>query len=58
MRVLLDTNVLGAAFATRGLRADVLRTVLAEHAFLVPDTVISERFCCRASVGDRQMLID
>ena len=31
VRVFLDTNVLVAAFATRGLCADVVRTVLAEH---------------------------
>jgi putative PIN family toxin of toxin-antitoxin system len=31
-----------AAFATRGLCADVLRTVLAEHALLLSDTVIDE----------------
>jgi uncharacterized protein len=42
VRVFLDTNVLVAAFATRGLCADVLRTVLAEHELLLSDTVISE----------------
>ena len=31
MRVFLDTNVLVSAFATRGLCADVLRHVLADH---------------------------
>ena len=31
-----------AAFATRGLCADVLRTVLAQHALLRSDTVIEE----------------
>lgn len=31
-----------AAFATRGLCADVLRTVLAEHALLLSSTVIEE----------------
>ena len=31
MRVFLDTNVQVSAFATRGLCADVLRLVLAEH---------------------------
>ena len=42
MRVFLDTNVLVAAFATRGLCADVLRTVLAEHELLLSSTVIEE----------------
>lgn len=42
MRVFLDTNVLVAAFATRGLCADVLRTVLAEHALCLSSTVIEE----------------
>ncbi len=42
MRVFLDTNVLVAAFATRGLCADVLRHVLAEHELLLSDQVLSE----------------
>jgi len=42
VRVFLDTNVLVAAFATRGLCADVVRTVLAEHELVVSDTVIEE----------------
>ena len=42
MRVFLDTNVLVAAFATRGLCADVVRTVLAEHELVVSDTVLEE----------------
>ena len=42
MRVFLDTNVLVAAFATRGLCADVLRTVLAEHELVLSGTVIQE----------------
>jgi len=42
VRVFLDTNVLVAAFATRGLCADVLRTVLAEHELLLSTTVIEE----------------
>jgi putative PIN family toxin of toxin-antitoxin system len=40
VRVVLDTNVLVAAFATRGLCADVLRTVLAEHELFLATTVI------------------
>ena len=42
MRVFLDTSVLVAAFATRGLCADVLRTVLAEHQLIVGETVLTE----------------
>ncbi len=42
MRVCLDTNVLVAAVATRGLAADVVRLVLAEHDFLVPEVVLLE----------------
>ena len=42
MRVFLDTNVLVAAFATRGLCADVLRVVLTEHDLLVGEKVLIE----------------
>jgi uncharacterized protein len=42
VRVFLDTSVLVAAFATRGLCADVLRTVLAEHELIVGETVLTE----------------
>lgn len=42
MRVLLDTNVLVAAFATRGLCEDVLRTVLSEHSLLASDMILGE----------------
>jgi putative PIN family toxin of toxin-antitoxin system len=42
MKVFLDTNVLVAAFATRGLCEDVLRTVLSEHELVVADAVLSE----------------
>lgn len=42
MRVFLDTNVLVAAFATRGLCADVLRTVLAEHELVLSVTLVQE----------------
>lgn len=40
MRVFLDTNVLVRAFATRGLCADVLRVILAEHELLLSDLVL------------------
>ncbi|MEX2285226.1 MAG: putative toxin-antitoxin system toxin component, PIN family [Gemmatimonadota bacterium] len=42
MRVCLDTNVLIAAFATRGLCSDVLRTVLTEHELVLGDVIITE----------------
>jgi uncharacterized protein len=42
VRVFLDTNVLVAAFATRGLCSDVVRTVLAEHELVLSSTVIEE----------------
>lgn len=42
MRVLLDTNVAASAFGTRGLCADVLRLVLAEHELVTSEVVIEE----------------
>ncbi len=42
MRVFLDTNVVVSAFATRGLCADVLRHVMAEHELLVGEVVLEE----------------
>ena len=42
MRVLLDTNVLVAAFATRGLCADVVRHVLTEHTLVLGEVVLVE----------------
>jgi putative PIN family toxin of toxin-antitoxin system len=42
VRVCLDTNVLVAAFATRGLCADVFRTVLAEHDLVVGEVILVE----------------
>jgi len=42
VRVCLDTNVLVAAFATRGLCADVLRTVLAEHELVIGEVILGE----------------
>jgi putative PIN family toxin of toxin-antitoxin system len=42
LKVFLDTNVLVAAFATRGLCADVLRTVLAEHELILSELVVRE----------------
>lgn len=42
MRVFLDTNVLVSAFASRGLCADLLELVLAEHDLLVGRSVLRE----------------
>lgn len=42
MRVFLDTNVLVSAFATRGLCADLLQHILAEHELIVGEVVIKE----------------
>jgi putative PIN family toxin of toxin-antitoxin system len=40
--VFLDTNVLVAAFATRGLCADVFRLTLAAHEMVVSEQVMTE----------------
>lgn len=50
MRVFLDTNVLVAAFATRGLCADVMRVVLAEHQLITGEVALSE---LRKALGRR-----
>jgi len=42
MRVLLDTNVLVSAMATRGLCADVLRAVTAGHELLLSAPLTAE----------------
>jgi putative PIN family toxin of toxin-antitoxin system len=42
VRVFLDTNVLVAAFATRGLCTDVMRVVLAEHQLITGEVVFDE----------------
>ena len=42
MKVFLDTNVLQAAFATRGLCADLLVHVLLEHELIVGEVVLTE----------------
>lgn len=42
MRVFLDTNVLAGGFSTRGLSADVVRLLLAEHEFLTGEVVLEE----------------
>ena len=42
MRVLLDTNVLVSAVATRGLCADVLREILVSHQLVISTPLIAE----------------
>lgn len=42
MRIVLDTNVLVAAFATHGLCHLVLEAVLAGHEMIVGNTILSE----------------
>ncbi len=42
MRVALDTNVLVAAVATRGLCADVVNLILAEHELILGEAVLAE----------------
>ena len=42
MRILLDTNVLVAAFATRGFCFDLLHLVLAEHRLIASEAVLNE----------------
>ena len=42
MRVFLDTNVIASATATRGLCADVLRTVIEFHDLVVSEHLIGE----------------
>lgn len=42
MRIFLDTNVIVSAVATRGLCADILHVVVAEHDLLVGTTVLNE----------------
>jgi uncharacterized protein len=42
VKVYLDTNVLIAAFATRGLCADLLRLVLPEHQLVIGEAGLTE----------------
>ncbi len=52
MRVFLDTNVLVAAVATRGLCADVFRTVLVSHELVSSQQVLDEvRRVLRVKLG-------
>jgi len=52
VRVFLDTNVLVSAFATRGMCADVMRVVLAEHTLVTSEVVLAElRRVLRKRIG-------
>lgn len=42
MKVILDTNVLASAVATRGLCADMFRKVLAEHELVICKQITDE----------------
>ena len=42
MRVFLDTNVLVAALATRGLCAELFEVALQSHELIISDTVVAE----------------
>ena len=42
MNVSFDTNVLVSAVATRGLCADIVNAVLAEHQLIIGETVLRE----------------
>lgn len=67
MRVFLDTNVLISAFAARGLCADLMRLLLAEHEVLTGEVnlvelrrVLTKRFKATAAQVDviEQLLRD
>jgi predicted nucleic acid-binding protein len=42
MKVLLDTNVIIAAFAARGLSADVLELCLSGHTVIASEHILSK----------------
>jgi uncharacterized protein len=42
VRIFLDTNVLASALTTRGLCADLLQSVLAEHELIIGVPVLEE----------------
>jgi putative PIN family toxin of toxin-antitoxin system len=42
VRIFLDTNVLASALTTRGLCADLLQSVLAEHELIIGVRVLEE----------------
>ena len=58
MRVFVDTNVLVAAYATRGLCADLLRLILAQHELVVSRQVLAElERALREKIGLPEALI-
>jgi putative PIN family toxin of toxin-antitoxin system len=58
MKVFLDTNVIASAMATRGLCADVLRTVIEFHDLVVSDHLVGElRRVLKDKFGASQDLI-
>lgn len=42
MKVFLDTNVVVSGFTTRGLCADLIRLVLADHELIIGEVVLEE----------------
>ncbi|MBI5327524.1 MAG: putative toxin-antitoxin system toxin component, PIN family [Deltaproteobacteria bacterium] len=42
MRVVLDTNVIIAAFAARGLCAEIFEVCLADHTIIISEHILSE----------------
>jgi putative PIN family toxin of toxin-antitoxin system len=59
MKVFLDTNILASAATTRGLCADVLREVFANHILIISEQVLAElRRVLRSKFGVSQDLID
>jgi predicted nucleic acid-binding protein len=42
MRIVLDTNVIVAAFAARGLCADVFEVCLENHTIIISEFILSE----------------
>ncbi len=55
----MDTNVLVSAFATRGLCADVLRAVRAEHELLASEVLVTEfRSVLEDKLGAARAVVD
>lgn len=58
MKVFVDTNVLVAAYATRGLCSDLLRLILAQHELVLSQQVLAElERALRDKIGLPQALI-
>lgn len=59
MRVFVDTNVIVAALATRGLCADLMRTLLSTHSVVVTEQVLDEvARALRRKLGIGKSLVD